>query len=73
MKQKTTPPTTAETVEFSRAADLAKTLGVSINTIWRLAKAHDKTQFPRPIKLSDKVTVWRVRDVLDWVASKEAA
>jgi len=55
---------------YLRAKDLAKRLGLSVNTIWRLSK---QDKFPKPIKLSEKVTVWKSSDVLSWLASKEAA
>lgn len=71
MTQKTTAQNHA--AEFGRAADIAKELSISINTVWRLARNHEKTRFPKPIKLSDKVTVWRRQQVKDWVASKEVA
>jgi len=71
--QHMTQKTKNQNPEFGRAADIAKELSVSINTVWRLARNHEKTRFPKPIKLSDKVTVWRLQNVRDWVASKEAA
>ncbi len=59
--------------EFGRVSEIAKGLGVSKNTIWRLARESEKTQFPKSIKLTEKVTVWRWADVNAWVNSKEAA
>jgi len=29
-------------------------------------------KFPKPIKLTEKVTVWKAEDVLVWLESKEA-
>jgi prophage regulatory protein len=51
-----------------RVSALAPRLGISKNTIWRLVR---EGKFPKPIKLSEKVTVWKADDVLTWLASKE--
>ncbi len=55
-----------------RVSDLAPRLGVSKNTIWRWVRNKNST-FPKPIKLSDKVTVWKADDVLAWLDSKQQA
>ena len=34
-------------------------------TLWRKAK---EGSFPRPIKLSDQITAWRVRDIRSWLS-----
>lgn len=39
-------------------------LPVSRATLWRMVKA-DK--FPKPIKLSSRITAWRVEDVRAWL------
>lgn len=36
-------------------------------TLWRKVKAG---QFPRPVKLSERVTAWRVDDVRAWMRSR---
>ncbi|PPD49504.1 MAG: hypothetical protein CTY13_03335 [Methylobacter sp.] len=51
-----------------RVSTLAPRLGISKNTIWRLVR---EGRFPKPIKLSEKVTVWKAADVLAWMDSKE--
>jgi predicted DNA-binding transcriptional regulator AlpA len=38
------------------------------NSIWRLVKAG---KFPKPIKLSEGCTVWRLEDVEAWEKSRE--
>ncbi len=53
-----------------RVSVLAPRLGISKNQIWRLVR---QGKFPRPIKLSDKVTVWKADDVLAWLDSKQQA
>jgi predicted DNA-binding transcriptional regulator AlpA len=39
-------------------------------TLWRRVKAG---QFPKPIKLSERVTCWRVGDVRRWLAEQGVA
>jgi len=53
-----------------RVSALAIRLGLSKSTIWRLVR---EGKFPKPIKLSDKVTVWKAEAVLEWLESKEKA
>ncbi|WKJ88582.1 AlpA family phage regulatory protein [Methylomonas montana] len=55
-----------------RVSDLAPRLGVSKNTIWRWVR-DKKSDFPKPLKLSEKVTVWKADDVLAWLNSKQQA
>lgn len=44
-------------------------LPFSSATLWRKVKAGD---FPRPIKLSERVSAWRVEDIRAWMASRES-
>lgn len=39
-------------------------------TLWRNVKAGT---FPMPVKLSDRVTAWRVEDVREWMRSRTTA
>ncbi len=39
-------------------------------TLWRKVKAGE---FPKPLKLSDRITVWRAEDVREWIESRSAA
>ncbi|MBW7998519.1 MAG: AlpA family phage regulatory protein, partial [Candidatus Glassbacteria bacterium] len=39
-------------------------------TLWRKVKAGT---FPAPVKLSTRVTAWRVEDVREWMRSRTAA
>ncbi len=41
-------------------------LPFSGSTLWRKVNAGE---FPRPVKLSTRVTAWRVQDIRDWMAS----
>ena len=46
---------------------LAHIIPISPATLWRNVRAG---KFPAPVKLSERVTAWRVEDVRDWIASK---
>lgn len=56
-----------------RISELASTPGkpgklpVSPATVWRWVR---KSQFPKPFKLSDSVTVWKISDVEDFIAQR---
>lgn len=39
-------------------------LPFSSSTLWRMVKSGD---FPAPVKLSERVTAWRVEDVRAWM------
>lgn len=45
-------------------------IGVSDKTIWLWVK---QGKFPKPIRLSDGVTVWRMSDVEAWMQAKAKA
>ena len=53
--------------QFVRASDLAAILGVSKSTIWRW-RAEGK--LPDPFRLSSRVTVWELKEVLAFVEQK---
>lgn len=42
-------------------------LPVAHSTLWRMVK---DGRFPSPLKLSDRVTVWRTDEVMAWVAQQ---
>ncbi len=42
-------------------------LPFSAPTLWRKVKAGT---FPKPVKLSERVTAWKVADVRAWIASQ---
>ena len=39
-------------------------------TLWRKVKSGE---FPAPVKLSERITAWRVEDVRAWMSSRSAA
>ncbi len=54
-------------LQFYRVNKLTKILSVSRATIYNWL---NKGTFPKPIKISDSVTVWRKSDIEDWISSK---
>ena len=44
-----------------RIKETARHLGMGESTVWRKAKTDP--DFPKPIKLSERVTAWRVADL----------
>ena len=54
--------------QFYRVNDLTKILSVSRASIYNWL---NKGTFPKPIKISDSVNVWRASDIQKWVNDKE--
>lgn len=53
---------------FLRQAQLIPdVVPISSATLWRKCKAG---AFPKPVKLSERVTAWRVGDVRNWLAAQ---
>lgn len=48
----------------------APVIPVSPSTLWRWVRLG---QFPAPIRLSEKITAWRVGDIRAWLQSQAAA
>lgn len=55
---------------YIRAKYLAPLLGIAVVTLWRWsARGH----LPPPVKLSDRVTAWRVEEVRQWMDAQGKA
>jgi len=54
-----------------RPADAAKKFGVSVPTIWRYARTNPN--FPRPFKLSERVTVFDEGELDAFLSARRAA
>jgi predicted DNA-binding transcriptional regulator AlpA len=52
-----------------RDKEVAKILSIGRSSVWRMAK---NGTLPAPIKLSERVTVWKLSDIEAFIASKEA-
>jgi len=55
---------------FVRQWQVLRHIPFSKSTLWRRIQA--KT-FPQPIKLSERVTVWRAEQIRDWIAAQSSA
>ncbi len=60
-----TPAAFLPEVGFLRQSQVLAIIPISKSTLWRRIRAGT---FPRPIKLSARVTVWRVEDIRSWIA-----
>ncbi|MGQ0600023.1 helix-turn-helix transcriptional regulator [Aquabacterium sp.] len=64
------PPIHAPTlpqVGFLRQAQVLQFIPISKSTLWRRVQTHS---FPEPVKLSPRVTAWRVEDIRQWIAAQ---
>jgi prophage regulatory protein len=58
---------------YIRLANLLNLVPVGRSTLWQWVRDQ---KFPAPVKLSERITAWRVEDVRSWLAAqgqKEAA
>ena len=55
---------------FIRLRDVQTVVPFSRSTIWRKVASGD---FPKPVKLSERVTAWRGQDIIDWLDKVGAA
>ncbi|MEO3715602.1 helix-turn-helix transcriptional regulator [Roseateles flavus] len=60
-------PTSLPDIGFVREARLLLFLPFSHSTLWRRVAART---FPAPVKLSQRVTAWKVEDVRAWIAAQ---
>ena len=56
-------------VRSAKRPDVTPLLPFSAPTLWR--KVKDGT-FPKPVKLSSRVTAWTVGDIRGWIAAQKA-
>ena len=54
--------------KYLRINEVVEMLSVGKSTVWAWVK---ESKFPRPIKLSEYVTVWKLSDIEEWVQKKE--
>ena len=60
---------TTQDTKFLRVKDLTDITSLSVSSIWDRV---DKGTFPKPIKLSARVTVWTMEQVQTWMAEQIA-
>ncbi len=63
LNQPALPPTTG----YIRKKQLIKQVPFSHSTLWRKV---NNGEFPKPIKLSMRVTAWRIEDVQAWMQAR---
>ena len=54
---------------FIKQPQVLELVPISASSLWRWAR---DGMVPRPIKLSEHCSVWRVQDVRDWMAAQTA-
>lgn len=60
------PPTLPQ-VGFLRQSQVLQFVPISKSTLWRRVQTRT---FPEPVKLSQRVTAWRVEDIRQWIAEQ---
>ena len=60
----------AQLVQSPKHPDRPAPLPFSAPTLWRKVKAGT---FPKPVKLSERVTAWKVGDIRAWAAAQATA
>jgi prophage regulatory protein len=60
------PPLNLPETGFLRQSQVLAFVPISKSTLWRRVQART---FPQPVKLSERVTVWRAEDIRGWIAS----
>ena len=54
-------------IGFLRQSQVLAFVPISKSTLWRRIQART---FPQPLKLSERVTVWRAEEIRRWIASQ---
>ena len=53
---------------YIQAKNVAKMVGISLSSVYRFAR-EDQT-FPKPIKIGQRINVWSVAEVTQWLECK---
>lgn len=56
-------------MKYVRMSQLTVILPMSKATIWRMVK-DSKNTFPKPVKLGNRITAWKLEDVAAWLSSR---
>ena len=57
---------------YLRPAEAARFIGIGLSTLWRYLANHEKTGFPQPKKVSDRVALFARADLVAWVEGRNA-
>ena len=60
---------TLPAVGYARAPIVARVVGIAVSTLWAWSA---QRRFPKPVKLSPRVSAWPVADVRAWLADPVA-
>jgi len=55
-------------LKFYRVSELSELLSIGKSTIWAWVKVG---RFPKPLKMSSRMTVWSANDIEAWIANKD--
>ena len=61
------PPLRLPETGFLRQPQVLAFVPISKSTLWRRVQART---FPEPVKLSERVTVWRAEDIRRWITEQ---
>ncbi len=61
------PPLRLPETGFLRQPQVLAFVPISKSTLWRRIQART---FPEPVKLSERVTVWRAEDIRRWITEQ---
>ncbi len=53
--------------EWYRVKDLSQILSMGESTIWKMVRNNN---FPKPQKITERLTIWTRKSIFDWVRSK---
>lgn len=67
MQQQNIEPKPLPLTGYIRQPDVLAVYPVSASTLWRHVNAG---KFPKPVKLSERVTAWRAEDVRAWIETQ---
>jgi len=54
---------------YVRLSELIKIVPFASSTVWRKVK---EGTFPKPVKLSDRITAWRKEDIRLWIEEHQS-
>lgn len=68
MSKQDTQQTELPRFGFAREPQVLRVVPVGRSTLWSMAK---EGKFPKPVKLSPRVTAWKCEDVWKWLEAPE--
>ena len=56
-----------EQIKLLRVKQVSELTGIAVSTIWKYVRLE---QFPKPFKLSMRVTVWKNNEIEEWIEAQ---